>query len=673
MRTTLFSVLLLLTFFLFPIADAQEGTNLKFGKVTAADFTLHSPVVDSNSSAVVLADVGSSRIEGNNKGWFSLIHKRTTRIKILNKKGFDAGNVSIELYVSPEGEEKLTDVKGITYNLENGTVQQTKLEAANIFKEKQDRRWTARKFTFPNLKEGSILEYTYTIESEFLFNLRPWEFQGAYPRLFTQYTVYIPEFFQYVFLSQGYIPLKNAKKDVFKTWSVSESNGTQATEHYSLTGYETQNTWSATDVPALKEEPFTSSLHNHNSKIDFQLSQYRFPNTPVKDIMGNWVTASEQLLKHENFGAEITRPNFWLNDVVKEIIPAGASELEAVQALYSFVRDHFTTTQANGFYISDQTTLKDVYRKKSGTVAEVNMLLIAMLKQRGIAVNPVLLSTRSHGWANPFYPLLGRYNYIICTARVDGKSYYLDATRPRLGFGKLPAECYNGMGFMVSTTPQNINFDPDSLREQKTTLLFLVNKADGKGLEGSFSSTPGYYESFRIRDQLATKDMDSYFKEAEKSYSFPMKLSDTQVDSLKKFDFPVTVRYKMSFDTEGEDMIYLNPMFGEAVKSNPFVSAERKYPVEMPFTMYQVFVLNMELPKGYEVEELPKSTRVMLNDNEGMFEYLISSSGGRIMLQSKIDIRKTTFQAEDYQTLRDFFGHIAKKHGEQVVLKKIKQ
>lgn len=129
----------------------------------------------------------------------------------------------------------------------------------------------------------------------------------------------------------------------------------------------------------------------------------------------------------------------------------------------------------------------------------------------------------------------------------------------------------------------------------------------------------------------------------------------------------------MSFDTGGEDMIYLNPMFGEAIKTNPFTSAVRKYPVEMPFTMYQIFVLNMELPKGYEVDELPKSTRVMLNDHEGTFEYIISSSGGRLMLQSKIDIKKAVFQAEDYQTLRDFFGHIAKKHSEQVVLKKIKQ
>ena len=85
--------------------NAQEGT--KFGKVSAADFDVKAPVLDSNTNAVILSDVGSSRIEGNNKGWFSLIHKRTTRIKVLNKKGFEAGNITIGLYTSNNTEEKL--------------------------------------------------------------------------------------------------------------------------------------------------------------------------------------------------------------------------------------------------------------------------------------------------------------------------------------------------------------------------------------------------------------------------------------------------------------------------------------------------------------------------------------------------------------------------------------
>ncbi|ANH83529.1 hypothetical protein A8C56_23400 [Niabella ginsenosidivorans] len=671
MRITLLVAVLWTAALFTGTLNAQEGT--KFGKVSAADFDVKAPVIDSNTNAVILSDVGTSRIEGNNKGWFSLIHKRTTRIKVLNKKGFEAGNITIGLYTSGSTEDKLNDLKAITYNLENGAVLQTRLESSNVFKEKINRNWIARKFTFPNLKEGSIIEYTYTIESEYLFNLRPWEFQGEYPRLFTQYAVSIPEFFQYVFLSQGYFPLKNTKKDYYKSYSVSESNGTQATERYSLSGYETQHTWSAVNVPAIKEEPFTSTVDNHIAKIDFQLSRIQFGNNPAKDVMGNWATTSEQLLKEEDFGAPITRPNNWLSDDVKKMTMGAGNNLEAAKAVYAFVRDNFTRTQNSGCYISDNTTLKDVFRKKSGNVAEINFMLIAMLRQLGIGADPVLLSTRDHGYAHPFYPLLSKYNYLICSAQIDGQTYYLDASQPRMGFGKLPLQCYNGSAFIVAPTPKNIQFEADSLREAKSTLIFIVNDAEGKGLTGSYSTTPGYYESTQIRNTLASKDEDDYFKDAEKGYSFSMKFSNKHIDSLKQYDYPVSVKYKMDMNLGDEDIIYLNPMFSEATKNNPFASAERKYPVEMPYKIYEVYVLNMEVPKGYKVDELPKSTRVMLNGNEGVFEYIVSATPERIMLQSKIDIRKTDFTPEDYQTLREFFGHVAKKHSEQIVLKKIKQ
>ncbi len=670
MRITLLVVATLATALFTRTLNAQEGT--KFGKVSAADFDVKAPVLDSNTNAVILSDVGSSRIEGNNKGWFSLIHKRTTRIKVLNKKGFEAGNITIGLYTSNNTEEKLGDLKAITYNLENGVVQQTKLESSNVFKEKVDRNWIARKFTFPNLKEGSIIEYTYTIESEYLFNLRSWEFQGEYPRLFTQYAVSIPEFFQYVFLSQGYVPLKNTKKDNYRTYSVSEANGTQATERYSIPGYETQHTWSAVNVPSIKEEPFTSTTDNHILKIDFQLARIQFPNNPAKEVMGNWATTSEQLLKEENFGAVITRPNNWLSDDVKKMTSGTANSLEAAKAIYGFVRNNFTRTQNTGSSMSDNTTLKDVFRKKSGNVAEINFMLIALLRQSGVTADPVLLSTRDHGYAHPFYPLLSKYNYLICSAQIDGQTYYLDASQPRLGFGRLPLKCYNGPAFVVAPVPKNINLEADSLKEAKATLIFIVNDPEKKALTGSYSTTPGYYESTQIRNTLASKDAEEYFKDAEKGYSFPMKFSNEQIDSLKQYDYPVTVKYKMDMNMGDEDIIYLNPMFNEATKNNPFVSAERKYPVEIPYKIYEVYVLNMEVPKGYKVDELPKSTRVLLNDNEGLFEYIVSATPERIMLQSKIDIRKTTFTSEDYQTLRDFFGHIAKKHSEQIVLKKIK-
>ena len=69
---------------------------------------------------------------------------------------------------------------------------------------------------------------------------------------------------------------------------------------------------------------------------------------------------------------------------------------------------------------------------------------------------------------------------------------------------------------------------------------------------------------------------------------------------------------------------------------------------------------------------MPKSAKVNLNENEGSFEYIISRSEDVIQLRSTVKLKKANFQMEDYQTLRDFFAYIVKKHSEQIVFKKIK-
>ncbi|GAB3014989.1 hypothetical protein GCM10027051_18320 [Niabella terrae] len=652
-------------------AIAQNPKHFKFGKISASDFDVRSPVIDTGTTAVILADIGESKIEGNNNGFFSLVYTHTRRIKILNKNGFDAADVSIVLYNSPTSEEKLTTCKAYTYNLENGKVEETKLDNSNIFKEKVNRNYMLRKFTFPNVKEGSIIEYTYTVNSEFLTHLRPWEFQGAsWPRIYSRYTVNIPQFFDYVFLSQGYVKTEMEKDATYKSYSVSTSQGAGATEHYSLSGNENEVTWTALNVPALKEEPFTSSIENHLTKIDFQLKSIQFPNMPAEQYMGTWAKAAEELLKREDFGMEITRPNNWLNDEVETIVGTAATSLEKARLLYAYVRDHFTATTESGIFINDNTRLKDVFRKKSGNIAEINLLLIAMLRTAGLPADPVLISTRSHGWANPYYPLITKFNYLLCQTNIDGQNQLLDATGSKMGFGRLSPQCYNGTAFLVRPNPANFDLAPDSLREAKSTLIFLINDPEG-GMKGSFTSTPGYYESTQLRKRLVKENIKDLVKESIKTYSFPLTTYQEHVDSLDKYDYPVALKYNLHFDTDDQDMIYLNPMFSEGTTKNPFTSAERNYPVEMPYKLSETYVLSMDIPSGYKVEEHPKSARVNLNNGEGSFEYYIDVKENKILLTSRINIKKTQFSSEDYQTLRDFFGYITKKHSEVVVLKKI--
>ncbi len=652
-------------------ANAQLKLNFKFNKVTPADFDLSKSKFDSSAGAVVIADIGSSWFEGNAKGWFSLIHKKTTRIKILNKNGFDAANIQVPLYTDGKNEEKIDNLKGYTYNLEDGKIVETKLDNGSIFKDKLSKRYTLRKFTLPAIKEGSIIEYTYTIKSDFIFNLQPWEFQGSYPVLWSEYEVSIPEFFNYVSIAQGYIEFSGrTQSSSIENFTVIIPGGTSANESITLRGNVATTKWIMKDVPLLKEEKFTSTLRNHISKIEFQLSQYRFPEQPVKDIMGNWGKVTEELMKDEDFGALLDKNNNWLDDDIKAITAGASTKLEKAKKIYAFVRSNFTCTDESALYLS--AGLKNTFKAKSGNVADINLLLTAMLKHEGIVADAIILGTRDHGYTHELYPLLDRFNYVICLASVDNKDYFLDASQPKLGFGHLSAQCYNGYARLIATEPQQIVLSPDSLKERKVTSVFISTDDKGESV-GQFSTNLGYFESIATRERISKKGMEDFEKSIKSAYPAEINIGPLQIDSISNYDVPLHVQYNLNLKNFGdEDIVYFSPLMVEAYKDNYFKSVERKYPVEMPYAFDETYVLNMQIPKGYVVDELPKSAKVAMNEGEGYFEYLIDVADNSVRLKSRLQINKATFMPEDYEGLRGFFDYVVKKHAEQIVFKKKK-
>jgi hypothetical protein len=666
------TILFFLSFVIFKSEiHSQEKAPVKFGKVSADDFKPAIYANDSSANAVIIADVGYTRIVGNAKNSFSLEFQKYMRARILNKNGYDVANVVIPIYTNGTAEEDLTNLKAVTYNLENGKVIETKLEVKSaVFKDKLDKRHTLRKFTFPNIKEGSIIEYQYTLRSDFIFNLQPWEFQGEYPKLWSEYNVSVPEFLYYVTLSQGYQPFYiKDQSSGNANFDVSDSRGTGATEKDHFNALVTDYRWVMKNVPALKEESFTSTINNHIAKIEFQLAELRYPLTP-RNVMGTWTQTCEELLKDEDFGLSLSRDNPWLNDVMDDAVHNAASDIDKAKNIYAYVRDNLTCTNHNR--VSLDQPLKSILKSRNGNEAEINLLLVAMLKKAGLHADPVMLSTRSHGYTYAMYPLLDRFNYVIAQLTTGDRTVYLDASEPHMGFGKLSYKCYNGHARVINAEATPVDFSADSLVERSVTSFFIINDEKGN-LSGSVQQSPGFYESGALRDRVKEKGKDALFGEIKKSFNSEVEINDFAIDSLDKYDDPVTVKYHFEVRPEKEDILYINPMFGEGHKENPFKSAERFYPVEMPYTMDETYLLQLEIPKGYEVDELPKQVIVKLNENDdGMFEYRISVSSNTISLRSRLRIKRSFFMPEEYETLREFFNLVVKKHNEQIVFKKKK-
>ena len=135
----LFTLLVSIVCFSVHAQKENETPFPKFGQISASDLQKKSYAIDSNARAVVLQDLGFVSVEGNPRGWFSLVTKRHKIVHILNKNGYSKATIEIPLYSSNGVDEDIKSIKAVTYNLENGKVQETKFDKANIFTVKESK------------------------------------------------------------------------------------------------------------------------------------------------------------------------------------------------------------------------------------------------------------------------------------------------------------------------------------------------------------------------------------------------------------------------------------------------------------------------------------------------------------------------------------------------------
>lgn len=662
---------ILFLFFGYFQTHAAPRPKVKYGGISAADFVPKHYAVDSAAAAVYLFDNGKALFEGNNEGYLSVIYTKHTRVHILNKNGFDAATVSFPIYnYSDNTVDRLKKFEAVTYNLENGKVMETKLERENVFRDKVEKGVTVYKFTFPNIKEGSIIEYRYTIEVPNPGGLRTWNFQGDFPRLWTELDLSIPDIYQYTPLTFGF-----GKFDYdtiyFKQGSftiIDKGNSYGQSEAFTINCGVVQHIWGMQNVPALKNEPFIISNHNFRARIEFMYTAFAPDDNTPRPVMKNWFQISEALLKDSDFGLDLDAPNSFLENELNRLKGQDTSQLDIVNRVFRFIRDSFSCPDHDAIYLSQP--LKKTFQERKGNVADLNLLLVALYRKLGFQATPVMLSTRENGRPPENYPLLRNFNYILCRLNVSDKYYMLDASITDLGFNKLDPSCYNDNGRMIATTPNIVRLPSDSMLAKKTTVVFFGKNEKGK-IGAHFSSILTYDESRVFRKKAATQKPSDMIAEMKKKYITEVDIVNFKIDSLHIYDDPIKIQYDLQLPWE-DDVIYFNPVLAEGYKENPFKASERKYPVELGSCFDELYTMNIEIPEEYVVEEMPKSVKLYYDGNKGQFEYLFSKSGNTIYFRMRFKFIAANFDAEDHEPLRNYFADIIKKQSEQIVFKRKK-
>lgn len=654
------TVLTLLLFFVSSFLKAQNEISKNIPPVNVADFSPVSSLIDSGADAVILLDSGSSTIDANPHDGFFVQYFVYRRILIRKKTSLDElSKISIPFSVDLNG-KKLKNLKAYTYNLENGKIVKTVVQQDDLFVDDSKNERRTEKFAFPNARDGSIIEYQFSEKID-TYNLIDWDFQSGYPVLKSVYSVQVPDGFNYSIELQNKKYLTNTVAKTFVKTLYAWTNFENTTIH--------DVTWTYENIPPMQEEPFTSTIRNYIGCVKFQPSA--IPTQPgiSKGVWNEWPWYAKLLLQSYDFGKAMDDPSTLIKSQAKSLAGENNSDLQKAKGIYAGVRDHFKVT-GRGRFIRDGQNLSLVYNAATGNVAEINIILIAMLRSQKIKCDPVILATRDKGLTNQKYPILENYNYLICRAVIEGKEYFLDASSPYMAFGKLPSACYNGHARAITKETYPVFLAPDSIKEYRHSVANIYNSPASKNLNLECTNYMGFYASVDLHDELNTKKQEAVFKSLTESVPNKKSLDSFSISNLKNMEEPLTLYYRMTLDPGGEDHLYFNPLMSNGLSENPFKTSDRSYPVEFPFVLRRDYELNMEIPAGYEIEELPKSQKMILNENDGSYEYRIHVESNIIKLKTCFILSKAIYEPEDYSSLRDFYSAIIKKQGDMIVFKK---
>jgi transglutaminase-like putative cysteine protease len=654
-----------------------QKQKIKFGSVPKSDLEMTKYDLDTSAGAVILSDIGKSWFDYLQDKGFQIVFTRHVRIKILDKREYDWADGEIAVYHSNNNEEKVIQLKGITFNLENGKIVKSKLDKNSKFTEKKNDYWNIEKFTMPNVKEGSVLDILYSVKSDFPFNFREWYFQYSIPVIYSEYTTFIPEYYSYKILTKGYHNVNLAENKSYPgnitltSKSRSSGNVTQTSFNQntiSFTNY--TKVWIAENVPALKSEPYMTTIDNYRTAIEFELRRIDVPGFYYKDYTKDWETINKELLDHEYFGKQLERKGL-VKDIADEISSRYKSEQEKMIAALEYVKDNVKWNNLHSIFSS--RSLKNALDNHSGNCADINLLLVLLLKELGIDSEPLILSTRENGIIHPAQLMISKFNYLVAYAKIGSKEYLLDATEEKCPFYMLPKRCINGSGRLVRTENSDwIDLKTDMPYKYASIAILTINN-DGE-LEGSITKIRENYAALDLRKGIAAEtSQDKFIENLENDFKGLdiTKFEFINLDSIYK---PISERYEVAISDyieEAGNLLYFNPLLEERIKENPFKLEDRKFPVDYGYPHEYKYTLQFIIPEGYTVDEVPESIKLTLPDKAAEFKYSAIQQDNSIQIGTELIIKKSQFVQTEYSRLKEFYDKVIAKQGEHIVLKKI--
>jgi hypothetical protein len=617
--------LLLLLFITINYAFGQSD---KFGAIPIEELEMKSYSKDSSADAVIL--FAKKKVTFDHiMGMTITVH---TRIKIFKRSAFDLGDVAIL------EEANIDNIKASTFYFNNGVIERHDVSPDLIFKTNHSRDSELNSFAFTNLKEGSVIEYEYTVKTNNENLYLPFStFQYTIPAIYCEYELYITK------LDEAFSTnISGELKPVYET-AVTRDGGKY-------------HKWTMHDVPAFKDEPYMPDKRNYIPVIRFSF------NETWEDVYRRLMLANDfgrtfyDKYYHSHFSFEMTAIGHINDDEIK------------IKEIVDLVKRNITWNKKNDFASSAP---ENIIKRKTGSSGDINLLLGNLLNKAGYHVSLLLLSTKDHGLVLKDYPSFRQFNYVICQVKLSNKTLFLDATEKLLPYNMIPDKCYNTLAFYFAHNEIGwIKMDPTKEKVFVNGNFILSDKGELNGIINYSNFELSAFHARKLHKELSEEDFN---KKLFNETSWSVKKIKTQdLDSIEK---PLIEDVEISIPEHGtvaNDVIYFSPFVFFKSTKNPFTQDMRNYPIDLGLPQEKTMIITITIPDNYVIDELPKTQVIALPNNDARYTLNISATGNKIQITTKFQLNKTMYLTNEYPGLKEFYKRLVSKNSESIVLKRIK-
>ncbi|MCB0839770.1 MAG: DUF3857 domain-containing protein [Bacteroidetes bacterium] len=603
------------------------------------------------------------------------------RIKILSEKGKKWAEVNIPVATSNPDGETLSELKGATYSLNAvGDVVSFKINRRKIKETKTDADQREISFSLPLVKVGSIIEYSYVINSKNFRNLKKWEFQRSAPIIRSEYHTIIPDRYKYFRLIQGggFNIVHHQKRfqsmntgNIFGQNAIGGNNRSLSQpQAFRVNFGGNEDVYILDDVPALVKESFSPESSRFIPSIRLELTENASVLGSQATVFDSWEGLNNSLDKK----LKVKKKNYhkWIRSQANQLTRNVNGNKNKAIAIYEYVRDQFLW---NGNYEVEFEDYHQVTSGKGSSSSGVNLAMMHLLQAAGVKARPVLISTLDHGIVQTIYPVLSQFNHLLISVEVNNAEILLDGVGEKTTFGILPKNDLNEYGFMIEEEGGRWV----KLRSQNRIVKVTYSRfnLDTIGtLNGEIFVKNEDYGAVLERDKYAQylDEPQTYLKDHILVGMKHPQIIKSEFTNASEEGSPLIIDLELSTKDFVEvvgDLVFIKPMLSKMVTENPLKNENRATPIDFTYPLRDAHMMGLRIPKEYEIVQLPQPIKVLLPNNGGTFIYNVIEMDHIVHLSSTILLEKTTFTPQEYQGIRDFFEYVVNKHQEDIVLKKI--